>query len=116
MSSTLRPLGYMIVTSPGSLIRATHGQADPAFAYPAHAFMVQAGPSNVGKCYVGLAGFSRLDATGAGLLAVIAVPTINTIPAFSVTIAYAMAALNMADIWIDADNANDRVLITAVVG
>jgi hypothetical protein len=110
----LNSLGKVTVPAPGTIVRATVNQPDPTKRVACHAFMVQALKANTGRVYIGIQTLSV--ATSVGLLAVLAIPTNNTIPAFSATISYAPSPLNLADVWIDADVPNEGVLISFVVG
>jgi hypothetical protein len=116
-----RTVGKIIVPVPGTPVRATINEPDPTKRLAAHAVMVEALAGNTGKIYIGLTGmnkttFNAAANSNAGVLAVLAVPTANTIPTFSATISYAPAPFNIADLFIDSDNANEGVLITAIVG
>lgn len=78
-----------------------------------HAFIVSALSINTGKVYIGIAGLNRI--TLDNVLIVLPIPTANLIPTFSVSVAGAANALRIADLWIDADVANEGVLISAIV-
>ena len=77
-----------------------------------HAFMVEALPTNVGNIYIGLSNMNK--ATMVGVVAVLAKPTANTIPSFSSTVSYAPSALDLAQIFIDADSSGDGVVASYV--
>ena len=78
-----------------------------------HAVLIEALPGNTGKIYVGLAGLAK--ATLANCLVVLPIPTANVIPTFSITVTEAANAIALQDLWIDADNAGEGVLISAIV-
>lgn len=78
-----------------------------------HAFMIEALSSNIGKVYVGTSDLNK--GTLAGVLVVLPVPTANFLPTFSVSVTSAANALSLSDLWIDADNAGEGVLISVVV-
>lgn len=107
-------LGKITVTSAGTPVRATINESDPTAPYHCHAFLVEAWPTNTGKIYIGMNGMNKT--TGVELLAILAVPTANTSPTFSATIAYAPNALTISDIYIDAENSNDGALVSVVIG
>lgn len=110
----LHSLGRITVPTPGTAVQCTINQSSPQARIPCHAIMLQALPGNIGKVYIGLVGLNRN--TGAQQLAYLAIPTSNTIPAYSATISYAPGGLNIADFYIDADIANDGVLVTLAAG
>lgn len=49
------------------------------------------------------------------MFAFIAIPTANHIPAFSVALTIAPNALNVGDFYVDADVADDGVIVTYLV-
>lgn len=67
----------------------------------AHAMLFQQVVGNTGRIYI--ADREAANATtGAGILAVLAIPTTNTLPSASATVTYAPAAFNLNDYWIGA--------------
>jgi len=77
-----------------------------------HAVMIEALPTNTGKCYIGN---DKLMKGVSGEFAILAVPTANTIPTYNETISSAPDALNLFDYWIDVDNNGEGVLVSYVV-
>lgn len=110
----MHSLGKVTVVTPGTPVQATVNQSSPNTRIPAYSIMFQALPGNVGSVYVGLIGLNK--STLAQVVAIIAVPTTNSSPAFTVTITYAPGGLNVADFYIDANNAQDGVLVSLVAG
>jgi hypothetical protein len=110
----LHSLGKVTVPSPGTAVQCTVNQASPSTRLACHAVMIQALPANTGKIYVGLVGLNK--GTLAQCIAILAVPTVNTIPAYSATLSYAPGGLNVVDFYIDSDQANDGVLVAFVAG
>ncbi|HKT90080.1 MAG TPA: hypothetical protein VJQ59_16665 [Candidatus Sulfotelmatobacter sp.] len=100
-------LGAITVTLPGTRVRLTANQIDPNKRIGAEALLVQAISNpihvNTGRVYV----YDNLSSSAP--LATLAVPTINSIPSASATTPGAPGALNVADYYIDADNAGDGV-------
>ena len=106
--------GKIAVAAAGTPVRATENQTDPALPYFCHAVMVEVDPSNTGKVWVGTS--SSMDtATFADVVAILAAPSVNTLPTFSYTISYAINAINLGDLWIDVDTNGEGVVISAIV-
>lgn len=105
-------LGQTVVMAPGTLVPLT---IPPAVINPpnVHAFIVEALPGNVGKVYLGDATLVR--ATKVGCFIVLPIPTNNFIPTFSCSIVAGANPLRIDTLRVDADNANDGVLVTAIV-
>ena len=78
-----------------------------------HALIIQTLRSNTGKIYIGLSGMQRT--TLAQTLAVLPIPTDNLLPTFSIALTVAANAINVADLWLDADVNGEGVLISALV-
>ena len=78
-----------------------------------HALLIQALSTNAGKIYIGLAGLDK--ATLAQVLVVLPVPTANLLPAFSIAVTVAGNAINVGDLWLDADTSGEGVLLSALV-
>ena len=97
-----RSLGKLTVTTSGTLVRVTVNESDPAKSFQVHSLLFQAWPTNTGKIWI----FSDPNgnkATGAFILAILAAPGTNVVPAASATITDAQNALNAADYYVDAD-------------
>lgn len=109
----LRSLGKITVPAAGTPVRATANQSVPAQPYLCHAIMVEAWPTNTGKVYVGLSGMNTT--TGVNVLAILAVPTTNSIPTFSATIAAAPNALSADDVYIDVQTNGEAALVSVVI-
>lgn len=111
----LKVFGPLVVATPGTPVRASvlvTAPDNPA-SYKVHAVLMQARPSNVGKVYIGMLGLNR--ATLAGVATVLAIPTANSLAAFSVAHTISPAGVDLSDLWLDADNAGDGVLLTVLV-
>lgn len=111
MAANLFGLGKVTVLVPGTpvAIPIPVGLNPPTV----HAFLIEVLSTNTGKIYVGLEGLDRT--TLVGVLIVLPIPTANSLPTFSVSITQAANALALRLLRIDADNANDGVLISAIV-
>lgn len=101
-----------VSVNPGTPKRITDNQAIPNQTLTCGSIMVQTLSSSTGKVYVGLANMDKT--TGVGVLAVLPIPTANSIPAFSMGNPTAMAAFNAADIHIDGDSTSDGVTSSIV--
>ena len=104
-------LGKIVIATPGVKLRATNNQTDPTKGFLAHSVLIEAWPSNTGKIYICDRSTANTT-TGVGLLAILGIPTANFIPTFTDTISYASNGCNIEQIWIDADNPNDGVLVS----
>ena len=115
-----KSLGLVTVPVPGTPIQATANVSGSAAwgenttVFACLAILFQADPANTGKTYIGDdASFKK--STGEGRLAVLAIPTDNSIPSASATIPNAPAALNANDYWIDADKADEGVTVSILI-
>src|SRR6185369_15881341 len=109
----LRPFAKVTVPVSGVPVRATVNEADPTARVSCHGFMFQALPGNTGKIYIGSNQMSK--ATLQNLVSILAVPTANSIPTFSAALTLAPNAVHLHDLYIDADNANDGVIISMLI-
>jgi hypothetical protein len=111
-------VGSFTVPVPGTAVQVTvpvglAGPTSPGLT-SAHAIIIQALPTNVGKVWIGTKGIVK---TGyVNVLQILPIPTGNLIPSFSMAIALGANSLGLTDLWIDADIGNDGVLIAALVG
>lgn len=108
-----RSLGKVIVTTGGTPVRATNNENDPTARYGAHAMLFQQVPGNTGKIYI-MDRSTGNRSSGAGVLAVLAIPTTNLLPSASATITYAPAGFNAVDFWIDAENNGEGCQVSAI--
>lgn len=106
-------LGCLRVAAPGTPVRLTSGQANPAQRYACHGVMVQVLHTNTGRIFVGKANMNK--ATFENVLAVLAIPTDNTIPTFSAALTIAPNAVHPHDLYLDADQANEGAIVTVLV-
>lgn len=111
----LQSYGKVVVSTAGTPVQATANQTNPITPVPANAVLIEAWPSNTGKIYIGVVS-SMSKSTGVGVIGVLAVPTANFIPSFSATLAYSTGGLDVSQLWVDADNSSDSVIVSAVLG
>lgn len=104
--------GNIVVGTPGTPVRLTANQTVPGASVPVHAILIQPHPANTGKVYIGNVG--NFTKNGAGQVAWLPAPTVNSAPAFSETVSYAQNAVEANEFWIDADNPGDSVIASAV--
>ncbi len=109
----IQAIGKLLVASPGTLVRATSGQPDPAANLRCHGFLFQALPGNLGKVYIGGPGLVR--ASLADVLAILAIPTTNLLPTFSAAVTISTNSLSLEGIYLDADFSNEGALCTILV-
>lgn len=76
----------------------------------AHAVFIQALAGNTGKVYV--MDRSGVKSTGVGVVAVIPVPTTNSIPAYVETMTGSQNALDLLSYWFDVDVNDDGVQVS----
>ena len=105
--------GKITIPFPGTPIQATANLADPSKHVSIHGVMFQALPTNSGKVYVGKIGLDKT--TYENCFAILAVPTSNFIPTFSVALTIAPNGLALEPFYLDADVQDDGVLITVLV-
>lgn len=108
-----RSLGKVAVATPGTLVRATNNESSPTTRYPAHAMLFQQVAGNTGKIYI-CDRQNAVASTGVGVLATLAIPTVNVLPSASCTVTYAPAAFNAIDFWIDAEVGGEGCQVSAI--
>lgn len=108
----LKPLGKINPT-PGTPVPVT--SLLPASGYPEkiHGILIQARRANTSYTFVGNA---EMDpANDEGLHGQLAVPTINTIPSWSAALTLAPNAINLSEIYVDAQNPGDGVIVSVLI-
>ena len=103
--------GKITVTSAGTLVRVTVNETDPAAAILAHSCLFEQIPGNTGKIYV----FERSTgsaSTYVGCVAVLAIPTVNVLPSYSVSVLPVPAGISMNDFYIDAQVNGEGCLVS----
>lgn len=105
----LKSLGKVTIASAGTPERITKDQSTPATNISSHAVLIEALSANTGKIYIGTSTLNKT--TLAGVLAVLAVPTTNIIPVFSLGVSIAPNGINLADIYFDCDTTSEGVTV-----
>lgn len=102
----LKSLGLKTVASSGTPVRVSSTRI------AAQSVMFQAWPGNAGLCYVGLA--NMVIATGVGVLGVIGKPSTDevSVPSASFSIPLAPGGINLADLYVDADDSGANILVS----
>ena len=105
-------LGAVRVTSPGTpvqlIVNVSTSVLNLAGTLSCYTIVMQPLSSNVGKVYVGNSVLSKT--TLAGVHMFVPIPTANSLPFDAFRNETAQAGLNAAEMYIDADNANDGVV------
>jgi hypothetical protein len=103
-------LGKITVVTPGVPVRATINRSNPADNFHVHGYAIQRLKTNKGNVYVSL---SSTDdrATLSRILCILDASQ----PSFSAGIGIELNGTNMADVYIDADNAGDGVTIAVLI-
>ncbi len=106
--------GYVTVPTPGTPVNAALNVPQyltkPVIC---HGYLFQAKAGNSGKVYLGLRGFNKT--TGAGMFHVLLAPTDTSLPSFSAALTIAPNGLCLSEVFVDADETDDGVLITYLV-
>jgi len=106
-------LGKVTVAATGTLVRATNNETTPATRYPYQSILFEQIPGNTDKIYI-CDRSTASKTTWVGVLAYLMPPTTGNAPSCGMEIPSAPAALNAADIWIDAEVSGEGVLISVV--
>lgn len=109
----IRAYATITVPVPGTPVQVTKNESNPNAAQGCYGVLIQALPTNTGKIYVGASALNKAALTG--LFATLGVPTVTFIPSFQAALTLSPAGVQLRDIWIDADNANDGVCVTILV-
>jgi hypothetical protein len=111
MAAQFYALGPLVVAAAGTPKQVV---APTAMNPPScHAVIIEALPGNTGKVYIGLAGLNK--GTLQQVLVVLPIPTANLIPTFSIALTVAGNAVNLGNLFVDADVNGEGVLISALV-
>lgn len=105
--------GQIVVTTPGSPVRLTANQLNPAASVLVHALLVQPATGNIGRIYIG--NTPNFVKNGTGQIAWLPAPSLNVAPAFSETISYAENAIQASELYIDVDNSGEGVIASGVL-
>ena len=109
----IQAIGKLTVATPGTPVRATVNNANPAETVRIHGFLFQAPRSNVGIVYIGKEDMDRT--TLVGVLGMLAIPTDNSLPSFSAALTISPNGLMQEELYVDADEAGDGAILTILV-
>lgn len=104
----VQSLGKIAVASAG-----TPGQVTTATTY-CNSILMETWPTNTGKMYIGTSA-SMNKSTGDGLVAILPAPTNGVLFSWSATVPYAPGGVRGDQLWIDADNSGDSLLVSIAV-
>lgn len=99
--------------TPGTPVRLTSTQTNPAEKFACHGVLVQALDTNVGKAFVGNSVLNKTARTG--LHATLAIPTNNTVPSFTAALTASPNAVNLGDLYVDVDSLGDGVTVSVLI-
>ena len=109
----MKALGPLIVPVPGTPVAAQTLLRQPTQTQMIHGVMFEVLPGNTGKVYIGTSEMNKT--TLANCFAWLGVPTDTQSPTFSAALTIAPNGLRVNDYFIDADVADDGVLVTILV-
>lgn len=109
----IRAYAKILVAAPGVPVRVTVNESTPSASQGCHGVLIQALPSNLGKVYIGNSEMNKSAFTG--LFAFLPIPTTNFIPSFSAALTLSPGGIQLRDLFIDADLANEGVIVTILV-
>jgi hypothetical protein len=109
----LTPIGRFLVPAAGTPVRLTSTQPDPSAPFACHGIFIQALPANAGKVYVGTSALNKT--TLAGVIGIIAIPTDNSIPAFTAALTLAPNAINLADLYLDVETSGEGAIVSVLI-
>jgi hypothetical protein len=78
-----------------------------------YAALFQALPANTGNIYVGLSTLNR--STLADVAAILAIPTVNLLPSFGISLTLSPAGVDLSSLYLDSDVLGDGALVTLLV-
>lgn len=115
-------VGKITIPTPGTLVRVTE-TAEYQAALQAigldmrfktvQAILFEAWKGNVGQVYLG--GAALVRASGAGVSHVFVIPTTSALSTWGASNHLSPAGVDVSALYLDADTANDGVLVTALV-
>lgn len=109
----LTAIGRIVSVVPGTPVRFTKDQSLPGEKFACHGVLAQACPANTGKVYIGLSNMNKTSL--AQVIAVLAIPTDNTIPSFTAALTLSPNAVNLADLYLDADVIGEGALVSVLI-
>jgi len=109
----IRPYAKIVVPTPGTPVRVTSIEANPAASQGCHGVLIQALKGNTGAVYVGSS--TMVKGTEADCFVCLGIPTVNFIPSFSAALTLSPGGIQLRDLYIDADVANEGVIVSILV-
>ena len=109
----IRAYTKIVVPVPGTPVRVTRNEPDPAASQGCHGVLIQVLKGNLGIVYIGDSTMDRNAETG--LFGKLAIPTSNSLPTFAAALTLSPNAVQLRDLYIDADSANDGVTVSILV-
>lgn len=84
-----------------------------------HAIYIEAWPANTGLVWIGNAETLN-KTTGAGVIKILGIPpgddVAGALPDFAVTLSQAPNGLSLGELWLDADDSGDAVIVSYLEG
>jgi hypothetical protein len=112
MPNPIQALGKVTATA-GTPVRITNNETTPSARKACHAIMIEALPANTGKVFI-MDRSTGVKATFVGVICVLAVPTTNFVPTFTVGFSGAANPINAADFYIDVDTTGEGAIISVL--
>lgn len=106
-------LGKITVATPGSPVRCTANQVDPAKPLLAHSIHIQPICDNTGHLFVGNAAMNRL--TYVGVIEIVPIPSTNIHQKFVRSSDCSINGLNAADLYVDSDVTGSAAVVSIEV-
>lgn len=108
-----KSLGY-ITPTPGTPVRiSTNLAAESTHQHLCHSILIQQVRTNTGFILIGQSGLN--ESTGVDLLAVLPVPTDNSLPNATVGIADSANPFNADEYFVDVTDSGDKVLVSVLI-
>lgn len=104
-----------VINSLGKLTVASAGTPIPLTATKTlcHSVLIEVLSTNVGKIYIGTSALN--SSTLVGTVAILGIPTSAILPVFTMGLSYAPNPINIANLYIDADNSGDGVIVSYLI-
>ena len=107
--------GLVVTPVPGTPVQATHNATDPSRRVAAQSIKFSARKGNTGLVFIGLKGMVK--SSGVNVLSVVGIPAATgDWPVLDFQMPVVPNGLNLTDLYVDADQANDGVYIAVMQG
>lgn len=106
----IQALGMIPVPAPGTPVAIDTALPNPDKSMSIHGALFEQIPGQTGKIYIGRKSMDKSSLVG--VYAILAIPTTNFLPTFSVALTIAPNGLSTIEFWVDADVAGEGVLVT----